>query len=65
MWGPTEGSPTGLLVGGADHGNISVWNPTGLISGEESVDDALVHRLTKHTGAVLSLDINPFQVCAE
>lgn len=49
-------------MGGADQGNITVWNPTKLILGEESADDALVHKMTKHTGAVLSLDINPFQV---
>lgn len=55
--GRTEES-SGLLVGGTDNGNVFVWDPTAIIKGEE----ALVHRLEKHTGAVAALDFNPFQV---
>ena len=49
---------SGLLMGGADNGNLFVWNPAKIINNE----DPLVHKLDKHSGAVAALDINPFQV---
>ena len=55
----TEDKPSGLLMGGADNGNLFVWNPANILNKE----DALVHRLDKHSGPVAALDINPFQVC--
>ena len=54
----TEDHASGLLMGGADNGNLFVWNPAKIINNE----DPLVHKLDKHSGAVAALDINPFQV---
>ena len=51
-------NPSGLLMGGADSGKLFVWNPDKIIKNE----DALVHTLEKHNGAVRALDANPFQV---
>ena len=50
---------SGLLMGGAEHGELYIWDPAKIISEE----DSLVHKFTKHTGPVAALDINPFQVC--
>jgi len=50
--------PSGLLVGGADRGIISMYDAAKLIKGE---DNALVFTKDKHTGPVGALDFNPFQ----
>lgn len=50
----------GILAGGADNGNVFVWDPAKIIKKE----DALIQKMTKHSGAVTALDSNPFQVCA-
>lgn len=47
-----------LLIGGADEGKLFIWDPNLILKKE----DPLKHLLTKHTGAVTSLDVNPFQV---
>ena len=49
---------SGVIVGGADNGNLFIWNANSIIQKE----DALLHKLDKHNGAVASLDFNPFQV---
>jgi len=49
---------SGLLMGGAEHGELYIWDPAKIIS----EDDSLVHKFSKHTGPVVALDINPFQV---
>ena len=63
MWGSygmdSNDRQSGLLMGGADNGNLFIWNPANIIKKE----DALVQKLDKHTGSVAALDINPFQVC--
>ena len=51
-------SPSGLLLGGAEQGQLYVWDADKIISGE----DSMVHKFTKHTGPVATLDINRFQV---
>jgi len=45
-------------MGGAEHGELYIWDAAKIIS----QDDALVHKFSKHTGPVVALDINPFQV---
>ena len=50
--------PSGLIVGGADRGIISMYDAAKLIKGE---DNALVYTKDKHTGPVTALDFNPFQ----
>ena len=52
-------TPSGYLVGGADNGNVFVWNPAKLL---ENKEDPLIYKLSKHTGAVAALDVNPYQV---
>lgn len=57
--GISEGDlPSGVLVGGADAGNLLVYDPAKLIKGE----DALICQKDKHTGPVYALDFNTFQV---
>lgn len=48
---------SGVLVGGADAGNLLVYDPAKLIKGE----DALICQKNKHTGPVYALDFNTFQ----
>ncbi|XP_013384747.1 protein transport protein Sec31A-like [Lingula anatina] len=48
---------SGLLVGGAEKGNVLVYNPAKLIKKE----DPLVFTMDKHSGNVAALDFNPFQ----
>ncbi|EEC03709.1 protein transport protein Sec31A, putative, partial [Ixodes scapularis] len=56
--GISEGDlPSGVLVGGADAGNLLVYDPAKLIKGE----DALICQKDKHTGPVYALDFNTFQ----
>ena len=50
--------PSGLLVGGADQGIITMYDAAKLVKGE---DNALVFTKDKHTGPVDALDFNPFQ----
>ena len=50
---------SGVLVGGADNGNVFIWKADAIVRSES---DALLHKLDKHTGAVAALDFNPFQV---
>ena len=61
VWGATGvsdgSSPSGLIVGGADRGVISIYDAAKLIKG----DNALVFSKEKHTGPVAALDFNPFQ----
>lgn len=49
--------PSGVLVGGADAGNLLVYDPAKLIKGE----DSLICQKDKHTGPVYALDFNTFQ----
>ncbi|KAG8188070.1 hypothetical protein JTE90_014309 [Oedothorax gibbosus] len=63
VWG-CEGMKTselssGVIVGGADGGNIMIYDASKLIQGES----ALMQQTTKHTGPVHSLDFNKFQDC--
>lgn len=56
--GISEGElASGVLVGGADAGNLLVYDPAKLIKGE----DALICQKNKHTGPVYALDFNTFQ----
>lgn len=50
---------SGVIVGGADGGNIMIYDAAKLIKG----DAAILHHNTKHTGSVHSLDFNKFQDC--
>jgi protein transport protein SEC31 len=52
VWGSA-----GQLIGGAEQGQIFIWDPEKICRNE----GALVHSLKKHTGPVAALDMNPFQ----
>jgi len=48
-------------MGGAERGELYIWDPAKIIA----EDDSLVYKFSKHTGPVVALDINPFQVSAK
>jgi len=57
--GMSDGTmPSGLLVGGADRGVLSMYDAAKLVGGGE---EPLVFSQDKHTGPVAALDFNPFQ----
>ncbi|XP_059607355.1 protein transport protein Sec31A isoform X2 [Phlebotomus argentipes] len=49
--------PSGVLVGGCEGGHLQVYSAAKLLAGEE----ALLAHQDKHSGAVRTLDFNPFQ----
>ncbi|KAJ1962794.1 protein transport protein S31 [Dipsacomyces acuminosporus] len=57
--GKIESYGLGVLAGGLENGDITVWNPEKIISGE--ADAAVLHSSSAHTGAVGGLEFNPFQ----
>uniref|UniRef100_T1JFC4 Protein transport protein Sec31A n=1 Tax=Strigamia maritima TaxID=126957 RepID=T1JFC4_STRMM len=61
VWGPNSSSPDysfSTIVGGADDGNLFMYDPMKLIKG----DTAMICQRDKHTGPVTALDFNPFQL---
>ncbi|XP_065176686.1 protein transport protein Sec31A-like [Sycon ciliatum] len=48
----------GLLVGGCDNGVVNLWSPSAVLS---NGDSPRLQSLAKHTGAVRTMDVNPFQ----
>ncbi|XP_055534131.1 protein transport protein Sec31A isoform X2 [Wyeomyia smithii] len=60
LWSPFEfgaAHPNGLIVGGCESGVIQVYSASKLLAGE----NALLAQQDKHSGAVRSMDYNPFQ----
>ncbi|XP_065165359.1 protein transport protein Sec31A isoform X2 [Atheta coriaria] len=51
------GSDAGTIVGGCDAGIMQIYNANKMLQGEPG----LVSKQDKHTGAVHSIDFNPFQ----
>ena len=43
-----EETPSGILVGGTDSGDLVVWNPVKILNGE--TEDAVLFQNQKHTG---------------
>ncbi len=43
-----EETPSGILVGGTDSGDLVVWNPVKILNGE--TEDAVLFQNEKHTG---------------
>lgn len=62
VWGAhgidDKSSASGLLMGGAEQGQLFIWDAAKIIAR----DNPLVHKFSKHSGPVTTLDINPFQV---
>ncbi|XP_043213141.1 protein transport protein Sec31A-like, partial [Amphibalanus amphitrite] len=53
----TGSRPAGMIVGGSDGGKIALYDARKLLDGQP----ALLETTSRHTGAVRSLDFNPFQ----
>jgi hypothetical protein len=53
-----KSSTAGLLMGGGEQGQLYIWDAAKIIAR----DEPLVHKFSKHSGPVNTLDINPFQV---
>uniref|UniRef100_A0A7N9AZL3 Protein transport protein Sec31A n=1 Tax=Mastacembelus armatus TaxID=205130 RepID=A0A7N9AZL3_9TELE len=62
VWGPyeidAEGHPSGVLIAGGENGDVILYDPAKIISGES---DVIIAESDKHTGPVRALDVNPFQ----
>ena len=55
--------PSGVIVGGADHGNILLFDAAKLLMGKnDETGGFLLSDSKKHSGAVKALDFNPFQL---
>lgn len=55
---PFEGRPRGLLAGAFENGVVEFWDADVLLRTKD-LGKASVHKLTKHKGAVKSLQFNP------
>lgn len=55
---PFEGRPRGLLAGAFENGVVEFWDADVLLRTKD-LAQASVHKLTKHKGAVKSLQFNP------
>ncbi|XP_060043948.1 protein transport protein Sec31A isoform X14 [Erinaceus europaeus] len=62
IWGPhkmdSKGNASGVLIAGGENGNIIVYDPAKIISGDKEV---VIAQNDKHTGPVRALDVNIFQ----
>ena len=57
VWSPTTGSPMGTIVAGHSEGRMGIYSPENLLNGIEPMR----HVCARHTGAVRTIDANPFQ----
>lgn len=51
-------SGQGIIAGALENGSLDLWDADKLLSGEE---DAFMSRTSKHSGAIRSLQFNPFR----
>uniref|UniRef100_A0A8C3WNQ9 Protein transport protein Sec31A n=1 Tax=Catagonus wagneri TaxID=51154 RepID=A0A8C3WNQ9_9CETA len=62
IWGPhkmdSKGNVSGVLIAGGENGNIILYDPSKIISGDKEV---VIAQNDKHTGPVRALDVNIFQ----
>ncbi|XP_010159300.1 PREDICTED: protein transport protein Sec31A isoform X5 [Eurypyga helias] len=62
IWGPhsmTSGERvTGVLIAGAENGNVVLYDPAKIVAGDAEV---IIAKKDKHTGPVRALDVNMFQ----
>lgn len=63
VWSPfrtdTDCHLSGVLITGAENGNVILYDPAKIIAGES---DVIIAESDRHTGPVRALDVNPFQV---
>ncbi|MCJ1476548.1 protein transport protein S31 [Lambiella insularis] len=55
---PKEGFEKGVLAGALENGCLDLWDAQKLLSGDE---DAFMSRTSKHSGAIKTLQFNPFR----
>uniref|UniRef100_A0A1A8FSV4 Protein transport protein Sec31A n=1 Tax=Nothobranchius korthausae TaxID=1143690 RepID=A0A1A8FSV4_9TELE len=62
VWGPfgmdDQGHPSGVLIAGGESGNVILYDPAKIMSGQS---DVIIAESDRHTGPVRALDVNPFQ----
>ncbi|XP_061001647.1 protein transport protein Sec31A isoform X10 [Dama dama] len=62
IWGPhkmdSKGNISGVLIAGGENGNIILYDPSKIITGDKEV---VIAQNDKHTGPVRALDVNIFQ----
>lgn len=59
LWSDMKDTDNGVIIGGTEHGNINIYDAGKMLSGDE--EGCLSTTLSRHSGAVKALDINPFQ----
>ncbi|KAJ2367180.1 protein transport protein S31, partial [Coemansia sp. RSA 2607] len=64
-WSATSADhPLGVLAGGLENGDITLWDPARIIAASENDAEQpspVLHSSSAHTGAVGGLEFNPFQ----
>jgi protein transport protein SEC31 len=50
--------PRGIIAGALENGSLDLWSADALI---EKAENPLLSRTTKHSGAIKSLQFNPFK----
>ncbi|XP_058152436.1 protein transport protein Sec31A isoform X26 [Dasypus novemcinctus] len=62
IWGPhkmdSKGNVSGVLIAGGENGNIILYEPSKILTGDKEV---VIAQNDKHTGPVRALDVNIFQ----
>ncbi|KZF19973.1 hypothetical protein L228DRAFT_250390 [Xylona heveae TC161] len=58
-WGPASGGhPRGIIAGALENGSLDLWDAEKLYNGASG---SFLSRTTKHSGAIKSLQFNPFR----
>ncbi|GIJ88950.1 protein transport protein S31 [Aspergillus pseudoviridinutans] len=55
-WTDSEDNSRGVIAGALENGSLDLWDADKLISGSS---DAVISRMTKHSGAIKALQFNP------
>ncbi|MCJ1403396.1 protein transport protein S31 [Xylographa trunciseda] len=55
---PKDGFERGVVAGALENGSLDLWDAQKLLDGEE---DAFMSRTSKHSGAIKTLQFNPFR----
>ncbi|OMJ07671.1 Protein transport protein SEC31, partial [Smittium culicis] len=58
---PIQNRPHGILAGGLENGQISVWDPKEITDSNDISKVSPIFNSSDHTGAVAGLQFNPFQ----
>ncbi|KAI8981701.1 hypothetical protein BDF20DRAFT_905569 [Mycotypha africana] len=61
-WGNvSEARPHGVIVGGLENGELTLWDPSKMLDGKNDEDAKILSNNT-HTGQIRGLDFNKFQL---